>query len=179
MLIKAWHIVVVALWVLSFNPPERLAWEEGRLLKWSDFKGAPDNLSGFVATTNSGISHSFAIGGNGVLDKSTSKILAHFYPTFSWVKPARATKAILKHEQNHFDISEIYARKLRKRVQEFQFTTNSEEEIKNIYESTEEERRNTQQLFDKESDHSKRKNQELLWTIRIKDSLKKYEAYAL
>ena len=179
MFIKSQVFIIVVLSLTFFNPPERLTWEEGRKLSWSDFKGNPDYSLAFVATTNSGISHSYAIDGKGVLDKSSSKVRAHFYTTFSWYKPESVTKAILEHEQKHFDISEIYARKFRKRIQEFQFTTNSKEEIKNLYKSTEEERRNTQQLFDKETDHSKRKNQELLWANRIKDSLKKYEAYTL
>jgi len=177
MFFKSWHIVFVLLSLSFIETPERIEWEEDKPLRWSDFKGTPDYLLDFVATTNSGMSHAYAIDSNGVLDKSTSSVLAHFYPTFSWYKPADTTAAILRHEQSHFDISEIHARKLRKRIQEFQFTANSKEEIKRLYDITEQERRYTQQLFDKETGHSRSKEQERFWARRIKDSLEKYWVY--
>lgn len=34
-------------------------------------------------------------------------------PKQSWVKPDRKTPELLRHEQGHFDIGEIYARKIR------------------------------------------------------------------
>ena len=158
-------------------PPERLVWDADKKLEWSDFKGNPDYLLDFVATTNSGMSHSYGIDGNGFLDKSTSSVLAHFYPTFSWYKPADTTAAILRHEQSHFDITEVYARKLRKRIQEFTFTANANEEIKRLYEITENERREAQRLFDNETDHSRLQDQERIWVKRIRDSLEKYWVY--
>lgn len=177
MFLKSWHILIVLVSLSFYEPPERMAWEEERPLRWSDFKGTPDYLIDFAATTNSGMSHAYAIDSNGVLDKSSSSVLAHFYPSFSWYKAADTTAAILRHEQSHFDISEIHARKLRKRIQEYAFTTNSKAEIKQLYQLTEQERKNTQALFDKETNHSRIKEQELLWARRIKDSLEKYWVY--
>lgn len=174
MRIKPWHIIMVLLSLSFAEQPERLVWEENRPLSWSDFKGNPDYLLDFVATTNSGMSHSYGIDGYGVFDKSSSKVLAHFYPTFSWYMPADTTAAILRHEQTHFDITELYARKLRKRIQEYAFTANSNEEVKQLYATTEQERRATQHLFDKETDHSRLLEQERIWQERIKDSLEKY-----
>lgn len=158
-------------------PPERIVWEEDRALIWADFKGNPDYLLSFVATTNSGMSHSYSINSNGFLDKSSSTVLAHFYPTFSWYKPADTTAAILRHEQSHFDITEMYARKLRKRIEDYNFTSNAKEEIKYLYRLTEEERRETQRLFDQETDHSRIQKEERQWEERIKDSLEKYWIY--
>jgi len=172
--IKLGYSIVILLCLSFSTSPERMAWDEDRALRWSDFKGAPDYLLDFVATTNSGMTQSYSIDSDGVLDKSTSTVLAHFYPTFSWYKPADTTAAILRHEQSHFDITEIHVRKLRKRIHEFTFTTNSKEEIKQLYQITEQERRATQRLFDKETDHSRIKDQELLWQQRIRDSLERY-----
>lgn len=174
---KFCFIAIILLSLSLVQPPERLTWEEERLLRWSDFKGDPDYLLDFVANTNSGMSYSYAINGNGLLDKSASIVLAHFYPTFSWYKPADTSETLLQHEQSHFDITEIHARKLRKKIQEYTFTTNSIEEIKQLYQATEQERRDTQKRFDKETDHSRLKDQEKIWTKRIKDSLEKYGVY--
>lgn len=174
MSLKAITFSLFACTVILPNPPERLKWEEDRPLQWSDFKGSPDYLLDYVATTNSGMSHKYTIDGNGVLDKSSSEVNAHFYTTFSWYKPEDTTAAILRHEQSHFDITEIHARKLRKRIYEFKFTENSKEEIKRLYQITEQERRDTQHLFDQETDHSRLKDQEVKWAERIRDSLEKY-----
>lgn len=174
MYLKPGYILVILLFISFVSPPERFAWDEERPLRWSDFKGAPDYLLNFVATTNSGMTQSYTIDGYGVLDKSSSTVMAHFYPTFSWYKPADTTAFILRHEQSHFDITEIHVRKLRKRIQEYSFTANSKEEIKQLYEITEQERRATQRLFDEETDHSRIKGQEILWQERIRDSLEKY-----
>ena len=177
MSVRSGCILVLLLLISFVSPPERFAWDEERPLRWSDFKGAPDYLLNFAATTNSGMTQSYTIDGYGVLDKSSSKVLAHFYPTFSWYKPADTTAVILRHEQSHFDITEIHVRKLRKRIQEFTFTVSSKEEIKKLYEFTEQERREAQKLFDKQTDHSRIKSQEILWQKRIKDSLRKYSQF--
>jgi predicted secreted Zn-dependent protease len=44
--------------------------------------------------------------------------VAEFYPGSSWVKPNRKLASLLKHEQGHFDITEIYARKMSKAIRE-------------------------------------------------------------
>jgi hypothetical protein len=177
MLSKIVFFSLIVCCLIRPTPPERLVWDADRQLEWSDFKGSPDYLLDYVATTNSGMSHSYGINGNGFLDKSTSSVLAHFYPTFSWYKPADTTAAILRHEQTHFDITEVYARKLRKRIQEYVFTANSNEEIKQLYKTIETERREAQRLFDQETDHSRLKDRELFWAERIRDSLEKYWVY--
>lgn len=174
---KRWCILVLILSVAFVEQPERLVWEEDRLLQWSDFKGKPDYLLDYAATTNSGMSHSYMIDAYGVLDKSSSTVLAHFYPSFSWCKPSDTTAVLLRHEQTHFDITEVYARKLRKLMQEYPFTVNSQEEVKKVYAKVEEARRATQQLYDRETDHSRKQDQEIVWRERIRDSLEKYWVY--
>lgn len=174
---KSWTVIMLLFTISLIQKPERLVWEEERLLSWEDFKGSPDYLLNFAATTNSGMSHSYTLDSEGVLDKSRSEVLAHFYSTFSWYKPADTTAAILRHEQSHFDITEMHARKLRKRIEQYNFTVNSKEEIKQLYQLTEQERVATQRLFDKETEHSRLMNYERLWEKRIKDSLKKYRDY--
>lgn len=41
---------------------------------------------------------------------------AVFYKRRSWVKPSTRTDAALKHEQGHFDLTEIYTRRLREEL---------------------------------------------------------------
>ena len=57
-----------------------------------------------------------------------------FYPESSWYIPETANEVILSHEQLHFDISELFARKMRERVARFSFTSRVKSEMKKIYE---------------------------------------------
>lgn len=170
-------LIILSLCSINTTSPERLVWEEDRPLQWSDFKGAPDYLVPFAATTNSGMSQSYSIRGDGTLDRASSIVLAHFYPTFSWYKPADTSAFILKHEQTHFNITELYARKLRKRISEYSFTKNAAKEIKMLYHKTEKERKNAQEAYDKATNHSRNRSVEEYWSQAIKDSLELYWVY--
>ena len=169
------------LFLFSFSndeQPKRLAWESDRKLQWSDFEAPADDLLPYAATANSGMSHSYAITDNGEFLRSTSEVKAHFYPEFSWYKSKDTTAVILAHEQSHFDITEIHARKFRKRIEEFEFTTNAAVEVRELYDLTENERMQMQNRFDKESQHSLNAEAELFWKNQIARLLEKLDYYA-
>ena len=125
------------------------------------------------------MSHSYAINHRGYYDKSSAQIYAYFYPTLSWYKPDDASKIILSHEQAHFDITEIHARKLRKRIAEFEFTQNSQTESKALYETTEKERRAMQERFDIDTRHSRDVQQEFVWESKIARMLDELDDYSI
>jgi predicted secreted Zn-dependent protease len=52
---------------------------------------------------------------NGALE---IRVEAEFYPNTSWVKQARRSVELLRHEQGHFDLTEVYARKMKKAIRE-------------------------------------------------------------
>jgi hypothetical protein len=89
-----------------------IAWDSATKLTWADFAGTADRSSPYNAVTISGIL--FKINPNS--DGYSDSIIAVFYRAESWVK-GRSESALI-HEQGHFDISEIFARKLRKRLRE-------------------------------------------------------------
>lgn len=76
-----------------------------RNLKWSDFKGEPDNNSSFDAVIQSGFSIRF----NVLFNYPTAMITTTFYPEKSWKINSNLDYKALKHEQGHFDLSKIYA----------------------------------------------------------------------
>jgi hypothetical protein len=88
---------------------EQIRWRPDFRLQWSDFKGRPDRASNMDALTESGITFSWSCDWRG---EFTVEAYAIFIPTGSWVK--EPTNYLLAHEQAHFDITEIHARKLRK-----------------------------------------------------------------
>ena len=156
----------------------RMPWRSGHTLRWSYFQALPDERSGFSASANTGISHRYTISKAGVLDPSKSIIKANFYPKLSWYKPELIDEFTLKHEQTHFDISEVHARMFRKAVAEFRFTRNSKAEIQRIYKRIESSRRKMQSQFDAETEHSVNREAEKLWEVKVQALLHKYQPWA-
>ena len=156
----------------------RMSWRDGHTLSWSDFQGLPSKGSAFSASSNTGISHRFTIKSTGIIDKSKSIIKANFYPKLSWYKPELIDEFTLKHEQTHFDISEVHARMFRKAVAEFRFTRNSKAEIQRIYKRIESSRRKMQSQFDAETEHSVNREAEKLWEVKVQALLHKYQPWA-
>jgi len=156
---------------------EKIQWSEEYRLSWSDFKAPHRSGVSYVASTSSGISFSFSSSEiNGEIDLN---IIVHsnFYPEKSWVNPKEASDYILAHEQAHFDISEIHARILRKKISETTFSKKAKKELTALYNSVDEKRIAMQHLFDKETDHSKIKDKEVEWEAYIKQQLKDYDRW--
>lgn len=94
---------------------QKLVWKEGTKLNWSLFKSSENKMksdSTIVSYSSCGLSYT------AFKDKANNKmkvrIDATFDPSKSWKHPIRTKNLNINHEQGHFDIAEIYARKLRK-----------------------------------------------------------------
>jgi hypothetical protein len=95
--------------------PRILRWKQHPALSWADFKGRPRRNAGEPsAVTDTGFRVQLECR-EGVLD---IRVEAEFYPNSSWVKPLRKSPALLQHEQGHFDLTELYARKMRKAIRD-------------------------------------------------------------
>jgi len=160
---------------LPVNDAVKMQWNENRQLTWDDFRGVPDLDGGYVASTNSGMSFSFSYKVKEGKMTMEYEILCNFYPELSWYKPDLVTDYILKHEQTHFDISELYTRKLRKAMEETSFSNNPKEEVNELYQKMENARRQLQAKYDSETDHSKNEPVEIQWRRFVAKELKKYE----
>jgi hypothetical protein len=93
---------------------EPIRWSATRKLVWTDFRGkATSQMLG----AQSALGYAMSLGcRDGVLQVS---IVAEFLPDQSWVADrillsGLASPIGLRHEQLHFDLKEVYARKLRK-----------------------------------------------------------------
>lgn len=175
--IYALGCVLIILFTSAAHPLERLAWEDDLKLTWSDFKGRTQSIDGFAASSSTGISQSYEIDGEGYLNKPETVVTAHFYPEFSWYQRRDTSDHLLGHERAHFDITEIHARKLRRRIHEFNFTSNSKVEIQSLYKQVEKQRQAMQQQFDLETNHSRNHSQEAAWHQVIHKMLRKYGVY--
>jgi len=150
---------------------ETIPWNTDRKLQWEDFKGRPFKTAWAAAVTASGITYEFSsteTDGKLALD---IEISTHFYPAESWFQPDLVNGVILSHEQLHFDISELFARKMRKKVAETTFTSNVKAEIKKIYRDILKELSAFQKKYDFETNFSRNIEKQLQWNQEIQKAL--------
>jgi len=106
-------------WLLLFHiatgawaQDELLEWNPFYRLSWSDFSGKPNTEShADAASVVRIVAKPFRFGG-----RLHSDVRAYFNRTKSWRRDV--SDKLLAHEQLHFDIAELYARKIRKRIDE-------------------------------------------------------------
>ena len=153
-------------------------WHQKPVLSWEDFRAKPDASSPFAANTNSGISFNWNFSTENAKPKLFHEVFSNFYPEYSWVKSSEKDKYLLAHEQAHFDISEIFARQLRKALKEYKISRNIRRDLNAIYHKTEKQRDQMQKKFDHETAHSENTEEERRWRIFIAAELKRLEAYS-
>ena len=92
-----------------------LNWTQHPTLTWTDFKGQPPKSVSYPsAVSDTGFRYQLACR-NGLLDIDAA---AFFSPGGSWARPDGRTPELLRHEQGHFDMAELYALRLRKAIQD-------------------------------------------------------------
>ena len=160
---------------MGFYPVQEydsISWSEKKLT-WKDFKDEPPLSDRVAATTASGISYQFSTSGTRNSYKVDFEISTHFYPNKSWYKPELCDEVILGHEQLHFDISELFARKLRKELSETTFThENVKKKIKSLYNRNNKELSDFQNRYDEETNFSRNRDQQVIWNKKIEEALK-------
>ena len=107
--------------------------------------------------------------------KVDAKIQAYFYPDESWYKPEQCNENTLQHEQLHFDITELFARKMRIQVEQATFSNNVKAEINDIYLEVLADLEKLQERYDWETDFSRNLANQEKWNNRIADALKRLE----
>ncbi len=110
---KIFSLILLFCFLTVFS--QKLVWKEGTKLNWSLFKSSENKMksdSTIVSYSSCGLSYT------AFKDKANNKmkvrIDATFDPSKSWKHPIKTKNLNINHEQGHFDIAEIYARKLRK-----------------------------------------------------------------
>ena len=150
---------------------ESISWESSRKLKWSDFKGKVPVDAVPAATTASGISYEYSANLMHHEVNLDFEVKAYFYPNESWYKPDICNAHVLQHEQLHFDISEIFARKMRMKLRSTSFTEDVKAEIRMIYKEILQELEDFQDKYDWETDFSRNVEAQEQWNIQIKEAL--------
>lgn len=155
-----------------------LEWDENIQLKWSDFKGQPQDLGDIVAITSSGISFKFSIKeGNGQVIEFNTQVQAHFYPKRSWVHKKKSSDHILAHEQLHFDITELHVRKFKREISQLEISNNIKQHLNQTYKHINRELAIMQHTYDIETNYSRNAIMQSAWKIKVDNALKRYGDY--
>lgn len=154
---------------------EGILWSPEKRLTWTDFKGKIPPAAVPAATTASGISYSYTANLIYHEVELDFEVNAYFYPNESWYKPKVCDEITLSHEQLHFDIAELFARKMRNKLERTSFSDNVKEEIRKIYQETLKDLQEYQDLYDWETDFSRNRGKQLEWNDKIANALKAKE----
>lgn len=162
---------------ITFVQGTEIKWNESAPLVWEDFSGTVDTASEFHAWTWSGFKYSYTweIADGGPIVECSA--YGFFDPAQSWVKTKKESDELLKHEQGHFNISELYSRYFEERINAFTFSYEAEHEIDSIYNITFQELLDMQVKYDLETEHYKNKEEQLRWENWIKAELKRLKEF--
>lgn len=156
------------------NP--KIVW--GKSLEWQDFKGekSTNNCEGLVAISATNVNY--------YINKYTDdtlllKVVAEFYKNESWKNPEwKLNEYLLQHEQIHFDITEIFARKFRKEVGAIQINKTELNKIADLDAKITKELQVMQDLYDSETNHSILKSKQAEWEVKVSNQLKQLDLYS-
>ena len=171
--------IYLFLFLICFQPNgESILWDETQKLEWTDFKGSPNLDSDAVAITASGLTFDFSARTTSTrLVDFTATVEAHFYPSQSWYKKDQVNNVVLAHEQLHFDITELHARKIRKQIKEANFTLNIKQELTAMQTNITNELKEFQNRYDAASDYSRSIEIQKEWQILVNKELNKLSKY--
>ena len=82
------------------------------------------------------------------------EVSANFNKNTSWCRKEYQSETLLKHEQLHFDIAELFARKLKLAFSNYSYSRNYQNEILEIFEEKKLEYHAMQRRYDEETEHS-------------------------
>lgn len=155
---------------------DRLIWSSANKIGWDDFKAAPDSALQFIAAlTSSSIAYSYYCNNDALI----FTVKAIFRKNESWVRPEAKTDFYLAHETLHFDITELYARKLREKLEQYRFACNQTDDLELIANEVLDEWRKMDKKYDIETHFSHDMQMQKDWYVFIHEQLYDYRAYAL
>lgn len=145
-----------------------LIWTETTPLNWADFTGRIIDSSRFDAESFAEVKYDYVVNQSGEVH---FKVYANFNKNTSWCRPDRRSQALLKHEQLHFDIAALYAKKLKELFDNYHYSANYQEEIRQLFNQKKAEYHAMQNKYDSETKHSLNIEMQLQWEKFISQEL--------
>ncbi|MCG8372761.1 MAG: hypothetical protein MI700_04480 [Balneolales bacterium] len=166
--------------VPDFRKHERaIEWSPDRRLSWQDFKGDSRFSSNKSFSAESFITLKVEQDYYSKPFSSNILVINKFETNLSWVRQDQNHRQdLLIHEEFHFHLSEVYARKMRKEF--FDLQLNMEEdrmEIDSIFTEIRADYLRRQERYDLITDHGKKKKEQREWERAIERELIQYQAF--
>ena len=152
---------------------EAFPWALKRPLTWADFKGDPPRDGGAAAET----AYTLLYGSQCRGQAFEFRVVAAFRPKESWVRPAILKRPAdsaraLRHEQTHFDLAEVHARRMRRHFAELMAPCRvSTSDLSEIAERMVKEEAAAQEKYDAETDHSRVAAEQARWDKEVASQL--------
>jgi len=160
-----------------------LEWKEGVKLSWDDYQGEPKKEEE-LAHPETTIKHHYYQDLNTYGRKQKGKndlfkcgVKCYFDKSKSW-KAKEVPENLLEHEQGHFDITEIHARKLRKYLTGVKkYNDDTKKEIKEKVKEVLMECKKMEKLYDKETNRNQNTEKQAEWLKKIEKELDDFSKY--
>ncbi len=153
---------------------EQIDWKKRRTLTWADFKAAPIASSPNAALTSTSILIQYRWDSD---NKFEYYLACVFYPHKSWTK--NKSDRILRHEQGHFDISQLFTRMLHKELSTRTLqSADVEKGVSALYQRVNKEQADFQKQYDSETNHSRNTEAQQQWEKKLAAMLQETAAWA-
>jgi hypothetical protein len=153
---------------------DSIYWCRDYRLKWSDFQGIPEKGTGWEAISYTSVK---------IVEEEEKGVTnylvnSYFLKRRSWTRDT-TDASLLEHERLHFDMAELFARKIRAAIESLKKRGGSKtESYDTVIASILRERRVWGELYDEETDHGLETSKQTEWFIKIQKELKMLEAYS-
>lgn len=153
----------------------KIQWSADKPLKREDFKGKIFHKNAVASTVYSIQREVSKVKEGSVL----ISIKTYFFCDKSWMLKDTCGNDVILHEQKHFDIAEIFARKLRRSAQKIEAKNLKDAEYKldSLYKMISQAMDVYQDTYDTETDHSIKTAQQKKWSQKISSNLHELDAY--
>jgi hypothetical protein len=153
---------------------DEIVWQADKKLEWKYFKASPNPDSKHSAISASRINMSY----HSKKDTLFVSVRAVFIQSESWVVSGNETESLLSHEQTHFDITELYARKLRQKISGKKMKKISVmKELTELKNDIGDNLNAFHDLYDSETNHCKNAQKQLEWEKKIAKELQSLDAF--
>ena len=149
---------------------DAVPWSASRRLSWDDFRGIPP-ASDPERAAETAYSLFHALGCRGKTFQF--RVVAAVLPRQSWVRPAilanpAQNSRTLRHEQTHFDLSEVHARRMRRYFSELREPClKSEPELAAQSDRLIREEATAQRRYDEETNHGRNVQRQSSWDADV------------
>jgi len=144
-------------------------WSATGRLTWNDFRGRPAGRGPEVAKTSYALFYAWKCR----REAFAFHVIAAFRPRQSWVKTVALNDSVfsrgaLRHEQTHFDLAEVHARRMRRYFATLAGAcSKTDSELTNLAGRLIQEEKAEQQRYDAETNHGLRSERQAAWNAEV------------